>query len=427
MTASNFHQRPSFEETFDLSRVIGVPVEAQGEKVGTVDDLVVVDRDRFAEVTHVGVARPFGRTTLVVPWEKVATFRADRVILAPADVETWAGPYPPGAVLLKDHILDKKVLDQKDRELEVVYDVGLGLSGGRLLAVDVDLSQAALARRLGLGLLARLFHEGREGRGAARVAWKWVEPLPENLGSFTGSVKLMVVKEELAKLPPVDLADVLEGLGHEQRVAIFGALDTAQASDTLEELDPKTQRDLIASLDRNKVAQLINEMTPGQAADLLSALPWPDATGLVDLLADPDKATKVRAILERQDERVIDYSTSGFLRFAPEKIVARARLEFREAARGKAELTYIYVIDAEDRLRGVVDSKALLLADDGVHLHEIMSKNVVTVKPGSTLKAASELFARYLFRALPVVDEHGKILGVLPYRDVVALRHRFLD
>ena len=62
-----------------------------------------------------------------------------------------------------------------------------------------------------------------------------------------------------------------------------------------------------------------------------------------------------------------------------------------------------------------------------MHLREIMSKNVVTVKPGSTLKVASELFARYLFRALPVVDEGGRILGVLPYRDVVALRHRFVD
>ncbi len=427
MPETTIGRRQTFERVFNLSELIGAPVEVRGTRVGKLDDLVIVDRDRFAEVTHVGVSRPFGRPRLVVPWPRVTSFGPERVAVDADDPEALVAPYPAGAVLLKDHVLDKKVLDQKDRELEVVYDVGLGLSGGRLLAMDVDLSKAALARRLGLGFLSRFLREGA-GRGARdRVAWAWVEPLPEDLGSFTGAVKLKVVKEELAKLPPVDLADVLEGLGHEQRVAIFGALDTAQASDTLEELDPKVQRDLVASLDRGKVVQLINEMTPGQAADLLSALPWPDATGLVDLLADAEKAAKVRAILERQDERVIDYSTSGFLRFDPEKLVARARVEFREAARGKAELTYIYVIDAGDRLLGVVDSKALLLADDGVHLREIMSKNVVTLKPGSTLKTASELFARYLFRALPVVDEGGKILGVLPYRDVVALRHRFVD
>jgi len=215
-------------------------------------------------------------------------------------------------------------------------------------------------------------------------------------------VKLKVLKEELSKPPPVDLADVLEGLGHEQRLAIFDALDTEQASDKLEALDPKVQRDVIAALDREKVAQLVNEMTPGQAA-------------------------KVQAILEKQEEKVVDYATSGFLRFDPDKLVARTRVEFREAARGKAELTYIYVIDRDDHLLGVVESKALLLADDAARLRDIMTTKIVTLTPQSTLRVASETFARYLFRALPVVDETGKILRVLPYRDVVALRHRYVE
>jgi len=75
----------------------------------------------------------------------------------------------------------------------------------------------------------------------------------------------------------------------------------------------------------------------------------------------------------------------------------------------------------------VVDSKALLLAEETARLREIMNTNVVTLSPQSTLRNASELFARYLFRALPVTDEHGKILGVLPYRDVVSLRHRYVE
>jgi Mg/Co/Ni transporter MgtE len=308
-----------------------------------------------------------------------------------------------------------------------VYDIGMGLSGGRLLMLDVDLSRSALARRMGLGFLGALFKKKGEAAGGDRVAWAYVEPLPEDLGSFKGDVKLRVLKEELSKLPPVDLADVLEGLGHEQRLAIFGALDPGHASDTLEALDPKVQRDVIAALDKEKVAQLVNEMTPGQAADLLTALPWPDAANLVELLPDREKASKVKAILEKQEEKVVDYTTSGFLRFDRDKLVARARVEFREAARGKAELTYIYVIDRDDHLLGVVESKALLLADDAARLRDIMTTKIVTLTPRSTLKVASETFARYLFRALPVVDETGKILGVLPYRDVVALRHRYVE
>jgi CBS domain-containing protein len=147
----------------------------------------------------------------------------------------------------------------------------------------------------------------------------------------------------------------------------------------------------------------------------------------LELFTDKEKAAKITAILEKQDERVIYFSTSGFLRFAPDKTVAQTRAEFAQAAKRNVEITYIYVIDERDRLLGVVDSKALLVAEETTRLREIMNTKVVTLRPQSTLRNASELFARYLYRALPVTDEDGKIRGVLPYRDVVALRHRYVE
>jgi len=420
-------EKSTVAERFNLSDLVDIPVLANGEQIGKLDEFVIVDKDRYAEVTHVVVAPPFGRPPLVVPWEKVATFGGRRVVLSVEDVKSLAGALPPGAVLLKDYLLDKKVLDGRGREVEVVYDIGLNLTSGRLLVVDVDLSKSALLRRMRLGWLGRLSRRsGDEGNGN-KVPWSYIEPLPGDIGSFKGDLRLKVLKEQLSQLPPVDLADVLEVLEPENRMAIFRELDVEQASDALEALDPKVQRDLLASLDKEKAASLINEMTPGQAADLLAALASSDVHVLLELITDPDKVAKIRAILEKQEERVIDFSTSGFLRFAPEKEVWRARGEFKQAAKGKDSLTYIYVIDHDDRLLGVVDTKALLIADDHVHLKDIMTTKVVTLSPQSSLRHASELFARYLLRALPVTDENRKVLGVLPYRDVVALRHRFVE
>ena len=412
------------ERSFSLSEVVGTPCLARGQRVGRVDEFVIVDAERHAEVTHLVVGRPFGRPSLVVPWERVSSFDRDQIELDLGQGEAYVGALPPGAILLKDHILDKKVIDGKDRELEVVYDIGMSLSGGRLLVVDVDLSQTALLRRIHLGWVGRL-----TGTKTAknRVPWRYVEPLPEQIGSFRGDVKLKVVKEQLSSLPAVDLADVLEELGDEQRMVIFSQLDAERASDTLEAMDPKIQRTVIASLDKEKVAALIEAMTPGQAADLLAVLPWWEVRVILDLMGgDTEKAGKIRTILTKQDERVIDFSSSGFLRFAPDQTVAQVRTAFREAARRKVDLTYIYVMDREDRLVGVVDSKALLVADDQSPLQDVMTTNVVSLSPQSTLRDASELFARYLFRALPVLDDSGKTLGVLLYRDVVALRHRYV-
>ncbi len=415
------------ERSFNLSDVIHSQVVVNGERIGSVEDLVALDKDKFAEVTHILVGRPFGRPQLVVPWANVKSFGKREIVMAMERAEAFLVPVPPTAILLKDFVLDKRVLDNKDRELAVVYDVGLALVNSKLLAVDVDISKAGLLRRMKLTWLGKLSQKGPDNDNGDRVPWSYIEPLPENIGSFKGDVKLKVLKEQLAELHPVDLADVLEELSEEERIAVFSELDTESASDTLEELDPKAQRDLVASLDKERAAQLVNEMTPGQAADLLGVLPSWEAKVIVDLISDKEKAEKISSILERQEEKVIDFSVTGYLSFPPDMTVKKAREQFADAAKKKAQITYIYVIDNDRQLLGVVDSKSLLLSEEGTQLKDIMAGNVVTLNPNDTLKKASEMFARYLFRALPVTSAEGKVVGILLYRDVVALRHRFIE
>ena len=96
-------------------------------------------------------------------------------------------------------------------------------------------------------------------------------------------------------------------------------------------------------------------------------------------------------------------------------------------AKGKDVITYLYIIDVNEILVGVVNLKELLIADDEALLQDIMTTKVVSLNTESSLKEASETFARYSFRALPVIDQAGKMLGVLPYRDVMNLRHLYLQ
>jgi magnesium transporter len=88
---------------------------------------------------------------------------------------------------------------------------------------------------------------------------------------------------------------------------------------------------------------------------------------------------------------------------------------------------YFYVVDDKDQLLGLLDIKELLEAPDEALLQDVMITNMITLSPESTLKEAAELFARYDFRAIPLVDQEGKILGVVPYRDVMNLTHHFVD
>ena len=413
------------EQAFFLSELLGARVFVAGKRVGKLTDLVIKENGALPVVTSLCVALPFGESALV-PWDKVESIGSKQVIIAADSIAPFHGEPEENAVLLKDHILDKKAIDMEGRELEVVYDIKLALKNRRLYVTDVDLSRYGLLRRMGLARLADLIYNLAETIRDQTVSWKYIQRLPDNIGRFRGDVKLNVLKEKLAEMHPVDLADILEQMDPEQRVEIFEKLDPEQASDTLEEIDPNAQRDLVESLRIEKVAQLIDEMTTGQAADVLSALSASEADAILERL-NPENAHKVRAIMEHHEENILDFATQDYIAFPPERTVEQAQDDYRLAARGKDVVMYIYVLDTERRLLGVLDIKELLQAEEKALLRDVMVDNVIVLESDSTLKKAAELFARYEFRAIPIVDEERKVLGVVTYRDVMGLKHRYVE
>jgi magnesium transporter len=415
------------DRSYFLSEIVKTPVFLSDRKIGKLADLIIADKDKYAEVTHIVVSRPLGDPELIVPWSRIRILDHNRLDLdlGQDPVQTYAVNAPDGSVLLKDYILDKRVLDGEGRVIEVVYDVKLILKNGKLYVTEVDLSKTGLLRRIGMRWLADFISSLAARIRHQMVAWQYVEPLPEQLGSFKGDIKLKVLKEQLADMPPVDIADILEELDHNDRMTLFHELDTERASDTLEELAPKVQRELIASLTKDKAAILINEMTPGQAADILSVLPWWEVDVILKMLHE-ENAVKIRAILEQHLVRIADFAASNFLRLSPDKTVLQTRRGFQRAAKGKEAIMYLYVLDTPGTLLGVIDLKELLMADDEATLQSIMITTIVSLNTESTLKEAAELFSRYSFRALPLLDPNGKMLGVVTYRDVMSLRHLFL-
>ncbi|HNX68329.1 MAG TPA: CBS domain-containing protein [Candidatus Omnitrophota bacterium] len=447
---SSIPLRDEPEHVHFLSEIVGTKVFWGDRKIGKLADFVIVDKDKVAEVTHFYIARPFGDPSLLIPWEKIESITYKGIQVDIEDMKNYETNPPEGAILLKDYILDKKVLDIEGREVEVVYDVRMVLRNKKFYISGVDLSRYGFLRRIGLKGFANFVHSLAFSIGARSLysehmkgfanflyglankvkdrtlPWTYIQPLPEQISSFKGDVKLKVLKEKLADMPPVDLADILEELDHDQRVTLFDQLDMEHASDTLEEIDPNVQRALVSSMKKEKVAQLINDMTPGQAADILSALPLSEAHAILKLL-DKEQFEKVSSIVEKQDEKALNYATMDILKFRPETTTAAALDEYQKIAKGKNVIMYLYVVDSDDRILGIIDLTQLLLAQDNTPLKDVMIDQIIALKPDSTLKEASAMFIRYGFRALPIIDEDRKILGVVPYRDVMNLKHRFVD
>lgn len=408
-----------------LSDLVGLRASIGGKRIGTLADIIVADAPRLPEVTHARITRPFGYPALMVPWDHVGDVSGRDIVLNIADPKPFEGEPAQGQICLKDHLLDKKVLDCDDDEVEIVYDIKLAARNGKLFVTDVDCSRAAFLRRIGLKRVANFIRSLAATIRDDTIPWSYVQQLPEDIGAFRGNVKLNVLKAKLPEIHPVDLADILEELDHDERIALFSQLETEHASDTLEEVEPRVQRDLVSSLTTARAAELVNDMTPAQAADLLAVLPAADVDAILALI-EPDEARKVRHLLEHHDDKIADFATTHFVSYPPDTEIRRVLGQFRSRARDADVVMYVYVVGDDKKLLGVMDIKELLRADPSERLADQMTTNLVTLTADSTIKEASKLFSRYSFRAIPIIDDNQEIVGVIPYRDVMDLKHRYV-
>jgi CBS domain-containing protein/sporulation protein YlmC with PRC-barrel domain len=414
------------EEVFFLSEILGARAICSGRKLGRLVDVIAVDQGKLAEITQLQIKPPFGDPAMLVPYSAVRSLSRRGVVVELADPKSYVREPAPDEVLVSDYLFDKKVLDIEDREVEVVYDIRLLKRNGKLYVTDVDISRYGLLRRMGMKSLAKIFYE-RAGEEKKRlIPWSYVQALGSHLSSLQGELKLNILKEALSEIHPVDLADIVEELDSEQRVTLLEGLEPSQASDTLEEIDPAVQRDIVFALKKERVAQLIGEMTPGQAADILSVLPSDEKRTIIKLL-EPKFVDKIDEIIEQQETNILNFATSKFLKCSVDMTADETLRLFRKHARGMDVVMYFYIVDENGKLLGVLDIKELLIAEPASKLKELMVENVISLKCDCTMKEAASAFLRYGFRALPVVDDSGLIQGVVPYRDVMNLKHRMLD
>jgi CBS domain-containing protein/sporulation protein YlmC with PRC-barrel domain len=413
------------EHSYMLSDLVGLRAVHGGKRIGTLADIIVTDAPKLPEVTFLRITRSFGYPALMVPWDRVGEITRKKIELDVVDPQQYEADPAQGQVCLKDHLLDKKVLDCDDDEVEVVYDIKLAARNGKLFVTDVDCSRAAFLRRIGLKRLSNFIRGLAATIKEDTIPWSYVQQLPEDISAFRGNVKLNVLKAKLPEIHPVDLAEILEELDHEERVALFSQLETEQASDTLEEAEPRVQRDLISSLSKPRAAELIGDMTPAQAADLMAVLPASEVDEILALI-DPSEADKIRHLLEHHDDKVAGFATGHFIALPPDAEIRTVLGEFHTLAKDADVVMYVYVVGDQNRLLGVIDIKELLRSDPADRLADQMTTNLVTLTTDSTIADASKLFVRYSFRAIPVVDENETIVGVIPYRDVMDLKHRFV-
>jgi CBS domain-containing protein len=385
--------------------------------LGKLKDLRFIDDPKYAEVTSLLVGRPFGHPPLSVPWENVVELSRDRIVVQ----DSPTGKYvevknPEEQLLLRAKVLDKRILDLEGFDVDIVYDIQLLLTKEKLFIVAADVSRNAMLHRIGLGFLGKHLL-GKPSREDI-IPYRYVQPLDANLTDTKGDVKLTITKNVLRDIHSEDVADILEELTREERIHIFSVLDSKTAADALGAAEPRVQREILASVDSERVREIFSHLSPVEIAQIISVLPLENAQEFRITLR-PEVAAKVHEIVTQHEVPAYALAMRRFLAFPGDITVEDAFKKYRQEARNSAVTMYIYIVDASQHLRGVLDINELLQADPEKKLEELMTRNVVSVSPNTMRGEVEALFRRYGFRAIPVVDDEGKILSVIKEKGIV--------
>jgi magnesium transporter len=387
-------------------------LDKTNKKNGRLTDLVFRLSEPYPEAVGIYIEHGKGYPSELIPWEKVVRIEDEAIFIAPAD---GGGPYPKfvdqkGWILVNEHLMGQTILDIDGRRTEVVNDVHVLCSKGRMILVHVDISFNGFLRKWGL----ERFSSGQD----RFISWRYVQPL--SVEDHTKDiVTLSVAREQALELPGEDLADALEVLSGDEQQAMFCALDPDKAAEVLVEAEPRAKRQLVAFLREEKARLVLASLTVPQVADLFSDLPHQKVTELMKCLTPP-RAARVEAVLTNTDVLASTLMGDRFLAFPKEAKAGDVLRALRTSPREHRNISYLYVVAGEEKLLlGVVDLRDLVIAPEEATLGELMASPVVTAEQDCLRGDLVALLAKYQFRMLPVVDTHDRLLGVVRYKDMM--------
>lgn len=218
------------------------------------------------------------------------------------------------------------------------------------------------------------------------------------------------------QLHPSDLAELLEGLDEEQQKELFGLLNDEEAALVIQEMEDIDQVNLFKVLDKERASSILKEMSSDEAVDLLSELPQEDARELLTRIEDTEE---IEGLLKFAEDTAGGLMTTEYIALPENMNVEEAIIRLREIAAEVETAYYIYVIDEENLLIGVLSLRELISAKDGSLLKDVMRTNVISVEVEIDQEEVARLVSRYDLLAIPVVDEKGSMRGIITVDDIL--------
>ncbi|HWQ62164.1 MAG TPA: CBS domain-containing protein [Negativicutes bacterium] len=402
-----------FTEVFVSDLIDKLVIDKIGNKVGRVSDVLIRPQAGFPKVCAVEVKRRW--ETVPVGEAYIAMLNKQIVSLNIVREELHAATLNGDELHLRRDLLDRQIVDTDGARVVRVNDLKITQVNNEFHLVAVDIGFRGLVRRLGVERTMRHVAEmlGRQVPEKL-ISWGNVDLITPDLSA----IKLSVSQGKLAALHPYDIAQIVGDLGTQERSAIFQTLDNERAAETLVEMETEMQASILEGMSKDRAADILEIMSSDDAADVLNELSDEKAEELLELM-EHEEAADVKELREYEENEAGSLMTTEYIAL-PENLTADATInEIRRLAPEAETIYYIYVIDADEQLVGVLSLRELIVAKPETRLAEIMQTRIIAVGDKAPIDDAISLIRKYDLLAVPVTDGEKKLTGIITVDDVI--------
>ena len=394
---------------FYFSQLIGQPIDdVTGNNIGRIKDIAVRWDGVYPRVIGIKYAKKIHN---LIPIDLVELYEGHRVKLVGTFSPEQTIPLHDNDIYASKWLLDKQIIDLKGSKMVRVNDIILSwvVQEERQLMVllAVDIGVRGLFRRLGLEFLFKKFKQNW-------LVLEYIKPLE----SWNSNLQLNRVKQQLTELHPADIADLIEEMDYKRRANFMDSLDVQQTIDTLAEMNLDTQVEIIEQMDAQRASDILEEMPPDEAADILAELPTEKSEGLLSLM-ETDDAEDVRELMQYEQGTAGALMTNEFISFSAQITAEEAINQLRELSPTAETIYYLYVMNDDEHLQGVLSLRELIVAAPHTTLESLMHTKVAVVKDEDNYQRVAEVINKYSLLAVPVVDENDVMLGIVTVDDIL--------
>lgn len=360
-----------------FTELVGLKVyDLKGKKIGRVRDAALVPLIDSIRVDRFLVGG--GWAWLTIRHDQVESVSLKGIRLC----DERLTPYHDDEYMLRFQrdLMDQQIIDAHGRKVvratDLTFDICDVNEHQELRVTEVDIGLRSIFRRIVQGLLPLGFvRKVQAVIPPHSIPWEFcniVEPDPQR------RLKLNISTARLERLHPADLADIVEELGPEEREAIFETIDEEVAAEALSEVEPEIQTSILESLEPERAADIVEEMAPDEAADVLAELEEEDAEEILEEMETEPKA-EVRELMEFEEDTAGGLMNTEFIELHERAAVADAFAALKGNEDLLDTINTLFLVDAEDKVAGVVPLGKLFIATEETPLKELANEVSIQV------------------------------------------------